>query len=802
MMIHQSASLLLVAVLVSAPAFADQPALERSVYDRATRFLVQNEDNLVLNRSVLPHWRSDGGENFTYVRELGGGRTEFVRVQAATGARSPAFDARVVADGLSRILNKPVQADRLPFRDFDRSGAGTLRFSVAGTDYECSVSRPSCQGQAVVPADPLGKASPDGRWIAFTRDHNLWIRSADGAQAFALTQDGEAHYAYAGTPEANPLYTDTVIRGGALPPVVLWSPDSTHLLTQRLDEREVRTLTIVQTVPVDGAGPPIEHHWRSALSNDSAVPVSEPWIFDLATRSGRRVDVGPLQTPVTTAIEAHETWWAPDGRHAYLFSRSRYAKSMRLDEVDAATGHARILIEESGKTFVEAAANGQRPMVYVLANGEVLWFSERDGVGRLYVYDGATGKLKRRLADGDWSIRNVLHIDEPRGLVYVAGSGSQTAADPYYRKVYRIAMADGRATLLTAEEADHLVSSAQEAAYFDPPPDRARVPAAARGFSPSGRYFLDTYSRADLPAETVLRRADGKLVATVERADISRVVAGGLTPPERFSALAADGTTRLYGNLLKPSDFDPRRAYPIIDSLYPGPQARKAYPRMVDVVFGYTADQTLAELGFIVVQLDGRGTPDRSKAFLDESYGRIGLAGHLDDHVAVLQQLAHRYAYLDLSRIGVYGGSAGGAAALRALLAYPDVFRAGVSAAGSHDSQLQTVGYSEKFMGPDDGQNYHAASNARLAEGLKGKLLLIHGDADWTVPIANTMQVVDALIHHNKEFDLLVVPNVGHSPLGVHGGYALRRSWDFLVENVMGAKPPADYVMHPIPSVP
>ena len=802
MMIRRLVVSWLVTVVVAASSFAGQPVMDRAVYDRAARFLVQNEDTLVLNRSVLPHWRMDGGENFTYVRELGDGRTEFVRVQAATGRRSAAFDAKIVADGLSLALNRPVHADRLPFRDFDRSASGALLLSIGGTNFECSVTAASCRSQAALHLDVPGKVSPDGRWVAFARDHNLWVRSIDGTQEFALTSDGIAHYAYAGTPEANPIYTETVMRGGALPAVILWSPDSTHLLTQRLDEREVRELSIVQSVPKEGTGRPTEHRWRSALSNDPVVPVSEPWIFDVSQRSGHRVDVEAMQTPVTTAIESHEAWWSTDGRHAYLFSKSRYSKTMRLHEVEATSGHARTVLEESSKTFVEAAANGQRPMVYILANGEMLWFSERDGLGRLYVYDLATGQLKRQLTKEDWSVRNVLHIDETRGLVYVAGSGSPTAADPYYRKVYRVGLADGRSTLLTPEEADHLVSSAQDSAYFDPPAEVAREPSAARGFSPSGQYFLDTYSRVDLPSETVLRRSDGKLVATIERADISRVVAGGLTAPERFSALAADGVTRLYGNLLKPSNFDPGKVYPVIDSLYPGPQARKAYPRMLDVVFGYTADQTIAELGFIVLQLDGRGTPDRTKGFLNESYGRLGLAGHLDDHVAVLKQLARRHSYLDTSRVGVFGGSAGGAAALRALLDYPDVFRAGVSAAGSHDPQLQTVGYSEKFMGPDDGENYRNASNAPLAANLKGKLLLIHGDADWTVPVANTMQVVNALIASNKDFELLVVPNVGHSPLGVHGGYVLRRSWDFLVENVMGATPPEAYAFRPLAATP
>jgi dipeptidyl-peptidase-4 len=773
---------------------AVESALDARIYDRAARFLIQSEDSLVLNRNVTPHWRTDGGDNFTYVKDLGDGRTEFVRVDAATGVRSKPFDAQIIAQGLGKALGKPVEAERLPFRDFDRLDSAVLRFAVGAVNYTCSTTKPSCQEDAVVATDSLEVPSPDGSWIAFVRDYNLWIRSADGQQSFALTEDGEAHYAYAGTPEANPLFTERAMQDEPFSPVVLWSPNSRRLFTQKLDERRVRQLSLVQSVPANGSVRPKILSWRAPLATDPVLPVAEPWVFDIAERSGHRIKMEAIPTLVMTSIEAKEAWWSPDGQRVYVFSRSRYYKTMSLYEVDAATGQTRLVIQEHGNTFVEAGSIGQRPMVYTLANGEVVWFSERDGRGHLYIYDCASGRMKRQLTEGDWSVRGVLYLDEANGLIYVAGSEREPGADPYYRKVYRVRLADGHVTLLTPEDADHLVASAQDSAYFDPPPNLVRSPADSRGFSPSGRYFLDTYSRTDLPAETVLRRADGRLIATIERADISRVVAGGLTVPERFSALAADGKTRLYGNILRPSDFDPQKIYPVIDSMYPGPQVRKASPRMLDIVFGYAADQTLAELGFIVVQLDGRGTPGRSKTFLDESYGKLGQAGHLDDHVAVITELAGRYPYMDLGRVGAYGGSAGGHAALRALVTYPDFFRAGVSAAGSHNLLMQTPAYSEVFIGPDDGANYRAAANAPLMDQLKGKLLLIHGDMDWSVLPSNTLQIVDALIKNNKDFDLLIVPNLGHTPLGFHGGYVLRQTWDFLVENVMGTRPPPAYV--------
>jgi dipeptidyl aminopeptidase/acylaminoacyl peptidase len=781
-------------------AVCAQSTLDARRYEHAARFLIRNEDAQVLNRTVTPHWRDDGGENFTYLQERGGGKAGFVRVDAATGRRSEPFDSKIIATGLASVLGKPVDAERLPFKDYDRLGTGAIRFLVDAATYTCSTSKASCTLQASVPTDPLAIPSPDGKWLAFGRDNNLWIRPAAGGDAFALTNDGCAHYAYAGTPESNPLVTEKVMRGMPVAPVLVWSPDSSHLYTQRLDERDVRQMAQVQSVPVDGTVQPKVVTWRYPMSTDAVLPVSEPWVFDVSARQGHRIAMDPIPAQVTSSIESKEVWWSRDGRHVYVFARPRYNKSMALYEVDAATGAARTVVQESGKTFVEAGSIGQRPMVYTLANGKVIWFSERDGHGHLYLYDGASGRLERQLTQGDWSVKGVLYLDEAGGVIYVAGNGREAVADPYYRKVYRVGLADGRTSLLTPEDADHLVTSAQESAFFEPPPNMVRSVAASQGFSPTGRYFLDTYSRADLPAETALRRADGKLISIIERADVSRVLAGGLTAPERFSALAADGKTLLYGHILRPSDFDATKQYPVIDSMYPGPQARKAYPRYLDIVFGYTADQTLAELGFVVIQVDGRGTPGRSKTFLDESYGKLGQAGHLDDHVAVIRELARRYPYMDLQRVGAYGGSAGGYAALRAMLVYPDFYKVGVSAAGSHDLKTQLASYSENFLGPDDGTNYRAAANAPLAGNLKGKLLLLHGETDWTVLPGNTLQVVDALIKNNKDFDFLLLPNVGHSPLGVHGGYALRRTWDYLVENLMGMNPPVlDAFPAPLP---
>jgi len=466
---------------------------------------------------------------------------------------------------------------------------------------------------------------------------------------------------------------------------------------------------------------------------------------------------------------------------------------MSLNVIEATNGSSRQLLSETGSTYVESASLGETPMVYELANHDVLWFSERDGFGHLYLVDGATGRVKRRLTEGPWTVRNVLHLDPVHGYIYIAANERERGVDPYYRQVYRVSLKDGRARLLTPETADHAVRSEQEAGVFaNKNADAAGNPADSYGFSPSGRFFIDTYSRTDLPPVTVLRRSDGGLVAEIERADVSRLTATGLVPPERFSALAADGKTMLYGNLLRPSNFDPNKRYPVLDSPYPGPQSHRAQPNFLATVFDRLGAQAYAELGFIVVLTDGRGSHGRSKRFHDESYGGLGQAGHLDDHVAVLRELGRRYPYLDMDRVGIYGTSGGGYATVHAMEMFPEFFKVGVADAGNHDQRGYIAVWGETYNGPESGRNYTDAANPLLVGNIKGKLFLLHGDMDSNVLPSQTLQLVDALIRANKDFELLIVPNAGHGALLV-SRYALRRSWDFLVRNLMHEEPPPDY---------
>jgi dipeptidyl-peptidase-4 len=785
----------LTALAMNGAAYAETspPVVTASDYDRAVRRIPEMADRYVLNAQVTPHWFGDS-DQFWYRRALGGERFEFVKVNASSGARLPAFDHRQVAAGLSQALKYDVQPNQLPFKTFRYVKRHAVQFVADEALWTCSLARPHCTSVGA-PPDNSSVSSPDGRWAAFLKDHNVWIRSTQGGEEFPLTTDGEEHYAYA------------VISGNTLgsikdlsnprPPVIIWSPDSRYLLTHRLDERKVREATLVQSSTLEGDGRAKSYSWRYSTAGDAHLQTIEQWVFDIDRREGKKIDLAPLEIPYMTPIEGGESWWSQDSQRLFLLTRTRYMKKMTLHSADPHTGEVRELLSEGANTFIEYGIPGSTPMIHVLASGDILWFSERDGHGHLYLYDGLTGKLKRRVTQGEWSVIGISRIDEARGEIVVRVVGKEHG-DPYFNRFYRVSLngagPNSEMTLLTPEDADHSVTSIRDdssaglSANADPTEDLA----SSIGFSPSGRYLVDTFSRVDSPPVTVLRRSDGSLVAQIERADISALIADGLRMPERFKVLAADGETPIYGTILRPASFDPTKRYAVIDAIYGGPQTIRAFPNFTGAVFDVFAAQSYAELGFVVVLIDGRGTPGRSKAFRDAAYRKLNAAGCLDDHIAAIKQLAVRYPYMDLARVGIYGQSGGGYSTARAMFAYPDFFKVGIAAAGNHDQRGYLADWGEYYLGPDDGKLYAQTANAPLARHMKGKLFLIHGEMDTNVPPWLTMQVVDQLIKYNKDFELLIVPNASHHVLQ---GYALRRSWDYFVRNLMGGIPPKDYQM-------
>jgi dipeptidyl aminopeptidase/acylaminoacyl peptidase len=609
--------------------------------------------------------------------------------------------------------------------------------------------------------------SPDGRRTAFIRDFNLWVRDVATGKETALTTDGVKDFGYA-TDNAGWTRSDR--------PILLWSPDSKKIATFQHDGREVGEMYLVDT----RVGHPKLQAWKYPLPGDEHIFTIQRVIIDVDQPKVTRLkmDPDPHRSTLCDHIacrggEWADVEWRPDGSQLAFVSTSRDHRHEQFRIADAATGDVRNVFDESVKTFFESG-NGRVNWRYLAATNEIIWFSERDGWGQLYLYDAQSGALEQPITTGDGNVTQLLRVDDAKRVLYFLGMGREKGVDPYFRQLYRVDMDGKHLKRLTAEDADHDIA-----------------------LSPSGRFFVDTYSRPDAPPVTVVRDAEGKTLAELERADISRLLAAGWKPPTPFSVKARDGVTDVYGLLYKPTNLDPSRKYPIVNNIYPGPQSGSVGGRSFTPAGGDR--QAFAELGFIVVALDGMGTPGRSKAFHEAYYGNMG-DNTLPDQVAAMKHLAEQYPWIDIDRAGIYGHSGGGFATAAAMFRFPDFFKVGVSQAGNHDNRGYEDDWAEKWQGllerkPDGSSNYDDQANQNHARNLKGHLLLAHGTLDNNVPPYNTLLVVNELIKANKDFDLILFPNRTHG-FGSEP-YMIRRRWDYFVRYLLGAEPPKEFELKP-----
>jgi dienelactone hydrolase len=747
-------------------------------YAHAERFLPWNAASLAFELDLEPNW-IEGGDAFWF-RAITRAGPRFVKVDPAAASLGPAFDHVRLAAALSVAGGAPVDPANLPFATIEVvEGGGAVRVPFAEARWTCDLATYTCtRGDAETPEPADVVRSPDGCYEVFVRDHNLWLRTVEGDAERALTTEGEAGYAF-GAPLASPLGS----AGLADPdkPVAIWAPDSSRFLTCRIDQRQGEFFHLVQSVPKDGAIRPRLHTYAYPLPGDEQVPLAEVWCFAVAEGSaGVRAALDPLpMLYYGNPLNPNWVWWSKVGDRVYLLTRDRGFCAYRLREIETATGAVRQVLEETAEHGIDPYLHWGAVTARVIGDGaEAIWPAQRDGWGHLYLYDGQTGELKRQLTSGAANVSEVMHVDEAERWLYFTAVGREAGRDPYYQHLYRVGLDGGEPELLTPEDADHSVV-----------------------FTPSGRYFLDAASRVDQPPVVRLRSAAGAEVREVQRADVEPLLATGWRTPERFQAKARDGRTDVYGVILRPSTFDPSKRYPVIDYIYAGPQVNVAPASFADSApfsearragrgRGFWHAQALAELGFVVVMVDGLGMPGRSKAYHNVTYRNLGDGG-IEDHIAALRQLGGRYPYLDLGRVGIYGHSAGGYASAHAILAFPDFYKVCVSTAGNHDHRLDKANWVERYMGLPVGEHYKEQANQTLAGRLKGKLLLMHGDMDENVHPASTMVLVDALIKANKDFDLLIMPNLPHRMDG--DPYFVRRRWDYFVRHLRGATPPAGY---------
>jgi dipeptidyl aminopeptidase/acylaminoacyl peptidase len=754
------------ALILCATAFAQQPPLRLTAedYARAEKFMPYNTNPLVFGAGVRPTWME--GDRFWYrvTRPTG---IEFIKVDAAGGVKTPAFDHARLASALSTATGSKYTASKLPFQQIDfTADAQSVSFSVTGKRWTCTLENYQCTADPSRAPSRNDALSPDKKQAAFIRDYNLWVRDmATGAET-QLTSDGVKDFGYA-TDNAGWVKSDR--------PILLWSPDSRKIATFQQDQRGVGEMYLVNT----SVGHPKLESWKYPLPGDDVVTTIQRVIIDVPTKKITRLKIAPDQH--RSALCDHiacggpdwaDVQWDPAGTKLAFLSSSRDHKQARLREADASTGVVREINEESVATQYESG-DGKTNWQVLYASNEYLWYSERSGWGHLYLGDWKTGQLKGPITSGNWLVRQVLRVDEKERTIYFLGAGKEPG-DPYFTHLYRIGLNGEGLKLLTPEEGNHEIA-----------------------LSNSGRYFVDSYSKPDVPPVTVLRDSGGALISTLEKADISRLLATGWKPPVPITVQARDGVTDLYGLLFLPTRVDPARKYPIVNHIYPGPQGGSVGTRSFAAARGDA--QALAELGFVVIEVDGMGNPTRSKKFHDAYYGNMG-DNTLPDQVAAMKQIAQRYPFVDIDRAGIYGHSGGGFAAADAMFRYPDFFKVGISEAGNHDNRNYEDDWGERYQGllkknADGTSNYDDQANQLHAKNLKGHLLLAHGTMDSNVPPYNTLLVVNELIKANKDFDLILLPNRGHG-FG-NEPYMVRRRWDYFVRYLLGAEPPANYELKP-----
>ncbi len=573
--------------------------------------------------------------------------------------------------------------------------------------------------------------SPDGRFRVIVRTRDVYMNEIASGAERRLTDDGAGDDGYVNR--------------------VMWAPDSRHVAVLREQPSERHDVHMVASSPKDRVEPKLVTH--SYLKPGDQIRRQRPHVFRVESGERLPFDESLFQSPWSVGRFS----WSADGRAFRFLYNQRGHQVLRLVELDVETRAARALIEEAPETFVDYS---QKTYLRELPeSGDWLWMTERSGWNHLVRVDGESG-VARRLTEGAWVVRDVVHVDDAAGTLTFRAMGVNAGEDPYHIHCGRVPLDGGAITWLTDGDGTH-----------------------ALAFSADRSHYVDSYSRADAAPIHELRRAsDGALVGTLAKADWGPLLATGWTPPVRFSAKGRDGVTDIWGLLNVPSTHNGAKSLPVVEAIYAGPHGQ----HVPKAFRPWTGPRSVAELGFAVVQIDGMGTNWRSKAFHDVCWKNLGDAG-FPDRIRWIKALAKKHAYLDLERVGIYGGSAGGQNAMRGLLAHSEFYKVGVADCGCHDNRMDKIWWNEAWMGWPIGEHYAEQSNVTQAHRLQGKLLLIVGELDQNVDPASTMQVVDALIKADKDFDLLVMPGVGHGAAGTP--YGARRLRDFLVRELLGVEP-------------
>jgi dipeptidyl-peptidase-4 len=739
-----------------------------------------NGQDPVFRDQLDPTWLADQ-HSFWYQVKTGSGSHEFVLIDSRTGARKTAPD--LASLGLPAPPPVHSTATTLEPRASKRTGATSGIHLVNELDLELDLFWIDTGGKRVA----YGKIAPKSEREQHTFEGHVWLLTrSDGSEVAVI--------------EAGPVVTTWIIDGAGRKPVpkplrapgtspdqawvvsvsadqlvlrnaadgserklnapieakatwrgkVAWSPDSKAFLVSAAVEVPERIVTIVESTPSDQKQPKLKT-FPYAKPGD-ALPKPQLVLFHPGSEEGQVIDSTLFPTPFTQSHEIRVTW-APDGSEAYFDYNERGHQLYRILAVNAATGSVRVVVEETAKTFIDYTKKTWRHWLH--QSGELLWMSERSGWAHLSLHDIATGELKNAVTSGAWPVREVLHVDAEKRQVWFLASGLREGEDPYHLHLCRANFDGSGFVRLTEGDGNHHVE-----------------------FSPAREWFIDRWSRADHPPVHELRRsADGSLVHELERADASALLSSGWTMPERFVAKGRDGKTDIHGILVKPSSFDPAKSYPVIEDIYAGPHAAfapKDFGRLERL-------HEVADAGFIVVKLDGMGTNHRGKAFHDVAWKNLKDSG-FPDRIAWIKAAAATRPWMDLTRVGIYGGSAGGQSAMRAVLDHHDFYHVAVADCGCHDNRMDKIWWNEQWMGWPVDESYAKNSNADDARQLGGKLLLIVGELDDNVDPASTTRVVAALQKAGKEFEYMPIIGAGHG--AVETAYGSKARLEFLKKHL------------------
>ena len=718
---NRSLQILFLSLLMAFTVYSqkENEVLTREDYNQATKFLSQNTDELVFRKTVSPTWLNN--KTFWYQISTENGE-EYVLINAENGQKST---------------------------------ASTLEELLAESRHQKKTDE--------IELPSVEMVSPDGKKVAYIKDWNLWMRNLETGKETQLTQDGIENYGYA-TDNAGWKKSDKAI--------LLWSPDSKKIATYKQDQRHISDMYLVTT----NIGAPELQKWKYPLPKDEKAIQIERVIIDteknkvIPLKIGADPRRGTLCDNINCSGAFDDNEWSEDSSRLYFVSTSRDHKSAKLRMADAATGEVKEIFEEKVNTQYESG-QGKINWSYLDGKDAIVWYSERDDYGHLYLYDAETGKLKNQITKGDYVVTQVSYINEEENEIYFLANGKNKDENPYFSHLYKVDLSGKNLKTLTPETGNHSIN-----------------------WSPDHKYFVDNYSTPIKPNTAVLRKANGKVIKKLEEENIQALLKSGWKAPEEFSVRSANGKWELYGLMFTPTNLDKSKKYPVVNYIYPGPQGGSVKNWSFNA--SRRDHQALAELGFVVIVLEGSCNPGREKSFHDACYGSLS-ENTLPDQISGIQQLAEKYSFIDTSKIGVWGHSGGGSATVAAMFKYPEFYKVGIAESGNHDNRNYEDDWGERYIGlmgenPDSTSAYMYDANAQYAKNLEGKLMLIHGAMDDNVPPYHTYLVVDALVKANKNFDLIVLPHARHS-YGDDFYYIMRRRWDYFVENLKGAQPPENF---------